>query len=155
MKTKLLTILATVFLSQGCSTLKRSLVAGALAGATTGVFAGAMARPTGKKDNAAKGALVGGALGLAAGWFVHEKAQRRDERTRRELLLNLEKFGVGGVPKADGGGNPALAKPVVDSEWVETRVEGNKLIEAHRVWVIKENSRWIPKDADDDEGGGR
>ena len=151
MKGKIFCTTLGILLLSGCSTMKHSLVIGGITGAAAGTVTGAVIRPTDKKENAVTGALIGGLVGLAASYFIHGGLEKRDEKTRKELLLNLNRFGVGGVPKTDTDGNPALAKPVVNSEWVETRVKGNKLIEAHRVWVIEENSRWVPESGDQKE----
>ena len=152
MKKKILCTVLPVLLC-GCSTATRTSFAGAAVGAATAAAAGATAVRTGKKKNAARWAAIGVLLGAAAGWSIHGRLEKRDERTRRELLANLDRIGIKGgllTNGTEGGENPSLTKPVVDSEWVETKVEGNRLIEAHRVWSIKENSRWVPE-----EGGGR
>ena len=68
---------------------------------------------------------------------------------RRETLLNLDKFDVStpqksGTVSIPAGGGHYLTKPVVDMEWIETQVLGDKLIEGHRVWKIIEKPKWIP-----------
>ena len=136
-----------VFLS-GCSSMNRSLSLGTVGGTVTGTFMGAAIARKDKPKNAAKCALIGGLMGAAAGYFIHKGLDKRDEKTRRELLFNLESFGISEPrqrQKVRDGGNPSLSKPVVDSQWVETRIEGNRLIEAHRVWIIKENPKWVPR----------
>ena len=143
MRALYLLVLPIALLLGSCSTMKRTLMTGAITGATTGTFAGAVVAKKDKKEASVKGALIGGILGLGLSWFAHKRLEKRDHKTRRELLLNLERFGVG-EPKAKGKAGPVLSSPVVDSEWVETKVEDNKLIEGHRVWVIKENPQWVP-----------
>ncbi len=131
-------------LVSSCSTMTRSLSLGAASGATAGTFVGAAIVRKDKPKSAVKGALVGGFLGAVASYFVHQGLKKRDEKTRKTLLFNLESFGITEPKKTESGDNPTLTKPVVDSQWVETRIEGNKLIQGHKVWIIKENPKWIP-----------
>ena len=140
-----LVVLPIALLLSSCSTMKRSLITGAITGTTTGTFAGAMVARKDKKEASLKGAFIGGILGLGLSWLAHKGLEKRDHKTRKELLLELERFGDK-KPKAKGKSGPSLSGPVVDSEWVETKVEGNKLIEGHRVWMIKENPQWVPKE---------
>ena len=138
-----LLILPIALFLGSCSTMKRTLITGAITGTTTGTFAGAMMARKDKKEASLKGAFVGGILGLALSWLAQKGLEKRDYKTRKEMLLELERFG-NRKPKTKGKSGPALSGPVVDSEWVETKVEGNKLIEGHRIWIIKENPQWVP-----------
>ena len=127
---KILSIVLIVLLSASCATARKGLALGAITGGAGGTFVGAKLVRAGKRENAFKGAVIGGLLGLAAGYFIHGGLEKRDEKTRRKLLLNLEKFGIGRAMGVQKGGNPTITRPVVESEWVETKVKGNKLIEA-------------------------
>ncbi len=152
-------ILTIALLLASCSTMRKTLVAGAAVGATTGTFAGATAARKDKKEAALKGALIGGLLGAVMGWFTHKRLEKRDYKTRRELLLKLERLGSPSKKlQSQGDLGPSLSEPVVDSEWRDARIEGNKLIEGHRVWIIKENPQWVPSgdngEQSDRENGG-
>ena len=142
---KNLMLIYTASVVLGCSTITRSISLGATTGAATGTLMGAAMVKQDKAKSSAKGALVTGIVGAIAGYFIHHLLAKRDEKARKELLFNLESFGITESKKGQTGANPMLTKPQVDSQWVETRIEGNKLIEAHRVWIIKENPKWLPK----------
>ena len=103
MKNNVLCILFAALLIPGCATVKRSLVTGAVAGAAAGTVTGAAVSPTDKKRNSATGAAVGAVLGAAAAWFFHGELEKRDEKTRREVLFNLENFDVR-IPREQDGG---------------------------------------------------
>ena len=102
MKKTTSTAFLCALLLAGCATVKRSLLAGTATGATAGVFLGAESSPKNKKKKAAVGAAIGAALGGLAGYFIHGRLEKRDEGTRQETLLNLERFGTsweGGRPE--------------------------------------------------------
>ncbi len=89
--------LSSALLLGGCASTKGSVLLGGLTGATVGAGTGAALAPRKKGKVALKGALIGGALGLAASYFAHQALEKRDRRVRRELLFNLENFGVDGL----------------------------------------------------------
>jgi len=128
----------------GCSTMSDSLILGVGTGAAVG---GIVGHNSGSQD-AGAGAAIGAAVGGLASYVLHKRAEKNEEKIRRETLLNLEKYDVssprGSSPKNSGEGDHLLTKPVVDIDWVETQVQGDKLIEGHRVWRIIEKPKWIP-----------
>ena len=137
--------LAVAILTTGCSTMRESLTLGVSTGAATGAVAGAsLSQDRGK--GALKGALIGGAVSGIASYFIHKGLKKRDQKTRQETLFNLDKFGVDYPKNYSQGSGPGLSMPVVESQWVDTQVQGKKLIEGHRVWIISEDPQWIPKD---------
>lgn len=105
----------------------------------------------GSSEKVGTGAAIGAAVGGLSAYFIHKGMEKRDERLRRETLLNLEKYDVSAPQRlsptapAHGGGH-GLTKPVVDMEWVETKVEGDRLVEGHKVWRIIEKPKWIPSE---------
>ena len=130
----------------GCSTMRESLIVGAGTGAATGAI-GAYALSYWNKGQAAfQGALIGGAVGGIASYFLHKELEQRDDRTRRDTLFNLEKFNVSAPSsyQSSTANGPGLTVPRVDAQWVDTQVQGKKLIEGHRVWIITEDTQWIP-----------
>ncbi len=136
-------IMAIAILTTGCSTMRESLTLGVSTGAATGAVAGASLSKN-RGQGALKGALVGGAISGIASYFIHKGLKKRDEKTRRETLFNLDKFGVDYPKNYSQENGPGLSKPVVESQWVDTQVQGKKLIEGHRVWIISEDPQWIP-----------
>ena len=143
-KTRFYCIILLLFYLTSCSSLNRSLLLGTGTGMVTGAFIGTAGSVRNKKNNAVKGAVIGGLLGVGSGYFLHKGLEKRDVETRQKMLLNLDKFGTGKSHLKTTLPSPMLTKPIVGSEWVDTKIEGNKLIEAHRVWIIEENSGWVP-----------
>ena len=117
-------------------------------GIGTGSATGAVITQNGLGD-VGTGAAIGAVIGGLSAYFIHKNVEKREEKTRRETLLNLEKFDVSAPPKSGTVSVPTegghyLTKPVIDMEWIETQVQGDKLIEGHRVWKIIEKPKWIP-----------
>lgn len=143
-------IMAIAILTTGCSTMRESLTLGVSTGAATGAVAGASLSKN-RGQGALKGALVGGAISGIASYFIHKGLKKRDQKTRRETLFNLDKFGVDYPKNYSQENGPGLSKPVVESQWVDTQVQGKKLIEGHRVWIISEDPQWIPSNKKEKE----
>ena len=130
----------------GCASLKDSMTigfgTGAVAGATAGMLSGGDDH---KSKRMITGALVGSAVGGLVGYFIHGALEKRDDRTRRDTLFNLDKFGSDASGGLSGDTPAALSAPVVEAQWVETQVQGKKLVEGHKVWVISEDPQWVPR----------
>ena len=94
----------------GCSTMSKSLLVGVGSGAAMGTAAGVGFSSNDRGGGAWKGALIGGAIGLASSYFIHNGLEQRDAEIRRETLLNLERFGVEGIP-SQSEMYPNLFKP--------------------------------------------
>lgn len=153
MKRNRIILFSTLLLmGTGCASMKDSVWTGVGAGAAIGAGAGTASNHRDRGKGAAVGALVGAAVGALSGHFIHKGLETRDDDTRKETLFNIDKFGVSG---AQGGfsstGDHGLTMPKIDSEWVPTTVQGKKLIEGHRVWLISEDPQWVPG-KDEDKG---
>lgn len=124
-----------------------SMASGFISGAAAG---GATAFAVDKKRDPqmpVMGALIGGVTGAISAYFIHEHIEKRDAKTRRDTLFNLDKFDVS-IPSHSRGLKPhALSLPIVDSEHIEEHVtdDGKKLVEEHKVWTIREDAQLIPK----------
>lgn len=141
-----LLIILIMFSMVSCSTIKKSFVFGTGTGAAAGAIGASMLANNNKGQAALQGALVGGAIGGLASYFIHKGIDKRDERIRRETLFNLEKFNVStpiNLNKSNSEG-PGMSIPKVEAQWVDTQVQGKKLVEGHRVWIITEDPQWIP-----------
>jgi hypothetical protein len=135
----------------GCSTMSDSLILGVGTGAAVGGIIG----HNSESQDAGAGAAIGAAVGGLASYVLFKRAEKNEERVRRETLLNLEKYDVSsprGQSRNSGESDHLLTKPVVDMDWVETQVQGDKLIEGHRVWRIIEKPKWIPGKSQPGEG---
>lgn len=128
----------------GCSTMRESLIVGAGTGAATGAIGASSLADHNKGQAAIQGALIGGAIGGIASYFLHKGMDKRDDRVRRETLFNLEKFNVSTPSGYQNSSGPGLTVPKVEAQWIDTQVQGKKLIEGHRVWVITEEPQWVP-----------
>ena len=88
--------------------------------------------------------LVGAALGAASSYLIHGALQRRDANTRRQTLLNLDKFSVSAPIRGQGVQDFRLSAPNVDQECFDWEIRGNQLVQQHCVWTIRGNAIWLP-----------
>jgi len=125
-------------------------------GIGSGAAVGAAISPQEQHDRG-KNAAIGAAVGGLSAYLIHKGIKKREEKIRRETLLNLDKFDVSKPTTTNPTSIPTsgghfLTKPVVDMEWIETQAQGERLIEGHRVWKIIEKPKWIPS-SESDKGG--
>lgn len=136
--------LCAVIFGTGCATMKESLVTGVGAGAATGLVAGSMTNKDNQSKGAATGALVGAAIGGISSYLIHGTLEKRDAKTRKHTLLNLDRYSVS-TPAGSGNAQDfKLSTPNVDKECFDWEVKGDKLVQQHCVWTIKGNSFWVP-----------
>ena len=139
-------LLASAVLAAGCATLHKSMLTGVGIGVGTGAVT-SMAMTGGK--SAVKGALFGAALGAASSYLIYGALQKRDAKTRRQTLLNLDKFAVSAPTRGQrafshtaGAHDFRLSAPDVDKECFDWEVRGNQLVQQHCVWTIRGNATW-------------
>ena len=139
-KVMVMCLAASALLAVSCATLHRSMSVGVGIGVGTGAVAN-MAATSGK--GALKGALIGAVLGAASSYLIHGALQKRDSKTRRQTLLNLDKFSVS-TPTTRGRGMQdfQLSAPDVDKECYGWEVRGNQLVQQHCTWTIRGNATW-------------
>lgn len=114
----------------GCASLRDSVLLGAGVGAAAGGSAGALATEQ-NPQGAALGAVVGAGLGALIGYFGH-----RDHEKKESLRLsNAKGFEMPKTPK--------LTQPRYRSIWIPDKIEGDRFIEGHRVFVIEEQGKWM------------
>lgn len=130
-------VLTCLIVLSACATTRDSILAGIGVGAALGAGVGAAAgQPQGNELRAgAVGVVSGAAFGALMGYLAHKEDERR--AAARPL------------PGEDGP-LPALTKPVIRRVWVPDRVEEDKLIRGHFVYVIERQSEWTKTD---DVGG--
>jgi hypothetical protein len=141
LKTSIIT--AGILLS-GCASMKESLMTGVGIGAATGAVTGAGLSNSKRSKGALTGALIGAAVGGISSYFIHGQLEKRDTKTRKQTLLNLDKYSVSTPAKAGAVQDFKLSAPDVDKECFDWEVKGDKLVQKHCVWTIKGNSFWTP-----------
>ena len=147
-KVMVMCLVASAVLAASCATLRelgsgkqvrRAMLVGAGIGVGTGTVAG-VATKGGK--GALTGALFGAVLGAASSYLIHGALQRRDAKTRKQTLLNLDKFAVSAPTRGQGVQDFRLSAPDVDQECFDWEVRGNQLVQQHCVWTIRGNATW-------------
>lgn len=133
------------FALSGCASMKESLVTGVSVGAATGAIGGSFANKNDRGKGAATGALIGAAIGGLSSYIIHGSLESRDSKTRKQTLLNLDKYSVSTPNKGGGVNDFKLSAPDVDKECFDWEVKGDKLVQKHCVWTIRGNSFWVPE----------
>jgi len=142
MKNKTLLLIFLLNFLSSCSTMKESMILGTSTGLATGVAAGSIIKSSNKDKARLTAGIIGAGIGAISSYFIHKGVKAKEAQVRRNTLFNLDKFGVSSIPKFNGKLPRSITKPIVKEQWVDTKVEGQKLIEGHRVWIIEENSKW-------------
>ena len=142
-KAMISTIVIGTLLS-GCASMKESIVTGVGFGAATGAIVGSESNKNNRNQGALTGALVGAAIGGISSYIIHGSLEKREAKTRKQTLLNLDKYSVSTPPKGGGVQDFRLSAPDVDKECFDWEVKGNQLVQQHCVWSIKGNSFWMP-----------
>lgn len=140
-------IIGMILVSQltlGCSSLNKTVLGSMGVGAAAGALI-TQQHPRGKSVKSKSiGALAGALISGVVGFFVHKGAERRDAKIRRDTLFNLDKFDVSAPSGLGASSAHGITAPSIESEWIPTRVEGRKLIEGHKVWLITDEAHWVP-----------
>ena len=126
--------------------MTKSVLLGAGSGAAIGGLTGKALSEDEAGNGVTFGAITGAIVGGLTGHLIKQKLDKRDQQVRRETLFNLEKFDVS-TPQGRAfsqGSYHGLTAPKIETEWVPTRVEGKKLVEGHKVWIITDEAQWIP-----------
>jgi hypothetical protein len=113
-------------------------------GGSAGAVIGSKIPGKNKKKSTIVGALVGAAVSGLAGYLFHRSVEKREDKIRRDTLFNLDRFDVS-TPQGFGFSTAhGVTAPKIESEWIPTRVQGKKLIEGHKVWLITDETKWVP-----------
>jgi hypothetical protein len=75
------------------------------------------------------GAGIGGIIGAAVGYLFHNPNNKKEA-----FLKPLEKN------KNDS--SPSITSPEINRIWVPEKIEGNKYIEGHYIYLIDKQSVW-------------
>ena len=130
---KTISLYIIVSLLTGCATSNESLLTGAMIGGTAGTVLGHQHK--GNSKGRMTGAIVGTALGGLVGYLSHKNKKKK--RAKKSTVREVEMVKI--------NDNPFLTKPKVTMYWEPDKIEGDKFIEKHRVWVLKNGSQWSKK----------
>ncbi len=139
-----ISILFSTSLLVSCASTKKSIWSGIGIGAVSGGAICSGVSHKNRQKGAIVGALSGALIGGIASYYIDQGLSSRDEEVRRKTLFNLDKFNVSAPMNGIDGNYHGLTMPAVESEWVPTKVEGKKLVEGHKIWIITEDAQWIP-----------
>ncbi len=115
-----------------CATLKTTPAIGGSIGATVGALTGTMIGSQYKKP--ITGSLIGAGTGtllgiLTGSFFTPEEKKVEPIPTQKELTLNTEN-------------TPAILKPEVKLINIPDKIEGNKYIKGHDVYILEKGNAW-------------
>jgi hypothetical protein len=129
MKTKPIHLLLLLPLMPGCASIERSTLLGAASVGALGTGVGiANERSVGSAlIGLGIGAVVGGVLGFAT---------HKDQESKRGQLLNPV------LTKDFKDKVPAISTPEVRRIWVPEKIDGNKYIDGHYIYVIDRQAVW-------------
>lgn len=122
--------LASLALSVGCATspMKGALIGAGIAGAIGGAIGNAQSiehRP----ESTAMGAAIGLAVGGLVAYAIGVDQQKKEPPPAVKLLESQEKV-------------PSLTEPRIRRVWVPDKIEGDKFINGHFIFLIEKQSNW-------------
>lgn len=126
MDIKLKAALISLFLVlSGCATATRSTLLGTAVG---GAIGGTLGQGTSHNSSGtAIGAVIGASLGSLLGYLSYKS--KKDIKGEQTTTNAEDEF-------------PSLTKPKLRSVWIPDRVEGNKYIRGHWMFVIEDPGAW-------------
>lgn len=128
MNNKTIPILILTLLLSGCATMKDSILLGAGTMGAIGTGVGAAA------GNNVGSALLGLGIGAVFGGTMGFMAFQDKEDKAKQVKS--------GKKQNEDSKVPSLTSPEVRRVWVPERVDGQKFIEGHYMYVIERNSVW-------------
>lgn len=129
MKKKNICLILTLPLLASCASIERSTLLGA---ATVGALGTGIGLAAEKSAGSALiglgiGAIVGGAMGFAT---------HKEQESKRGQLMNPL------ITKDFKDNVPPISTPEVRRVWVPAKVDGNKYVEGHFIFVIDRQAVW-------------
>jgi hypothetical protein len=109
----------------GCATANKSLLLGGVIGGLAGAAIGQSNSQN--TDGAVVGALVGSGIGGLIGYSSFK--EKPNPKSDQAVKVDEEVF-------------PSLTKPKLKSLWVPDKIEGNKYIKGHWIYVIEDAGSW-------------
>ena len=127
---KFILLISLPFILVSCASVERSTLIGALIGGTGGGVAGSLVTSGHQREGGAiVGTFIGASLGGVIGYLAFKsKDQKHIESGTSNSSLD---------PKT-----PLLTSPKVRRVWVPAKIEGEKYIDGHFMFVIEKTSGW-------------
>ncbi len=129
---KTIILTATLSLLTSCSTLKSYPIIGGSIGASVGALSGTMIGSQYRKPitGSLVGASTGALLGILTGSLLIPNEKKVEQvPTQKELTLNITD-------------TPSILKPEVKRINVPDKIEGNKYIKSHDVYILEKGTSW-------------
>ena len=118
-----------LFALSGCASMEKSALLGAAAGGALGTGIGLAA------EKSAGSALIGLGIGAIVGSVMGIGAHSEQENKRAQWLNPA-------ASKDFKDKVPGMSTPEVRRVWVPEKIEGNKYIEGHYIYVIDRGAVW-------------
>lgn len=123
---KFSTLFIISFLLCSCASVERSTLLGGLIGGSAGAMLGSAS------GNGSQGTLIVGTLGAGIGSLIGYSAfKSKQAKEQRNVKDNLQ-----------DSKSPSLTTPKVRRVWVPARIEGDKYMDGHYMYVIEKTSTW-------------
>lgn len=124
----ILIILPLSLALSSCATMEESIFAGA---GITGAFGtGVGAAASGNAEGALIGLGIGAVLGGTLGYLGH-----KEQIEKNKVPKNISS-------KKEDLKTPSLTSPEVRRVWVPEKIDGDKFIDGHYMYLIERNSVW-------------
>jgi hypothetical protein len=128
--------LAIFILAEGCATKEKTVALGGGIGATGGAVLGSIADPGRNGEFRTRNVVVGAALGAMTGLIAGSVIGDRQEQERKKG------FEEGKSAAPTPGEPPKIKNAVVETLWIKGHRSGNRFVEGHFEYVIREPARW-------------
>jgi hypothetical protein len=129
MKTRPIHLFLMLPMMSGCASIERSSLLGAASGGALGTGIGIA------NEKSVGSALIGLGIGAIVGGAIGFVAHKNQESKRGELLNPV-------LTKDFKDKVPAISTPEVRRVWVPEKIEGNKYIDGHYIYVIDRQAVW-------------
>ena len=129
MKKKNICLILTLPLLASCASIERSTLLGAVTVGALGTGIGLAA------EKSAGSALIGLGIGAIVGGAMGFATHKEQESKRGQLMNPL-------ITKDYKDNVPPISTPEVRRVWVPAKVEGNKYVEGHFIFVIDRQAVW-------------
>ena len=119
--------IASTFLLTSCATLKSNAFIGGAIGASAGAVGGTL---IGAPNHSGTGTLIGAASGAVIGAIVGLLTEPKSSKPINSSSLNKDLS------------DPSFTSPEVRRIWVPDKIDGNKYIKGHYMFVLERGSVW-------------